>query len=120
LQELIEQTIACFNDEPSAREYIHNIKKRFPRYVRDHLQVLLKSLSEPVVNVTESDKALTFCINNSLFSGYDFTQVLDLFQDKKPVIAKSEIKLLDKKNLEKATQAPEKSNIEEYENIINQ
>ena len=120
LKEMIEQTVACFNDEPSAREYIHNIKTRFPRYLRDHLQVLLKSLSELNVNVVEAGKALTFCINNSLFSGYDFTQVLDLFQDKKPVAAKRDIKLLDKKNLEKATQAPEKSNIEEYENIINQ
>jgi transposase len=120
LQEMIEQTVACFANEKSAREYINNIKKKVPRYLRDHLQVLLKSLTETDVDATDADKALAFCINNSLFSGYDFTQVLYLFLDKKPVITKREIKLLDKNNLEKASQSPEKSNIEEYENIINQ
>lgn len=119
LQQMTEQTVAHFTNEKSAADYISQINKRLPRYLRDNLQAMQKSLT--VVEVAgAADEALLFCHKNSLYSGYEFSEVLQLFLDKSPVTPKKNIRLLDKNNLEKAAEEPGKSNIEDYENIINQ
>jgi len=118
LQQMIQQTVACFGNQSAAKEYINYIKGIFPRYLRDHLQMMLKSLQG--IKEADADKILMFCIENSLFNGNEFTQILQLFSEKPPVKTNKKIKLLDKNNLEKATQIPQKSNLEDYEKIINQ
>ena len=68
-----------------------------------------------------ADKALVFCMENSLFHGHEFEQVvyvlMDDFEAKKQ---KNEIKPMGETGMKKANQTPEKSNIQDYENIINQ
>jgi hypothetical protein len=120
LDQLIEQTLACFSDKESAGDYISQIKKRLPRYVRDNLQAMQKSLDEATITGRAADEALIFCHKNSLFSGYEFDEVLQLFLVEKTPKPSKSIKLLDKNNLEKAAEEPQKSNIEDYEYIINQ
>lgn len=119
LQQMTEQTVAHFTDERSAADYISQINKRLPRYLRDNLQAMQKSLTG-IEATGAADEALLFCHKNSLYSGYEFSQVLHLFLDKKVVTPKKNITLLDKDNLQKAIEEPQKSNIEDYENIINQ
>lgn len=124
LDEMMNQTAACFSDQDLATDYLMKIKKMLPRYIRDHLQVIFKELKD--INKTIADKALAFCIKNSNLNGNEFRQVLHVYLDEAITEAKThsptggnEIKLLDKDSLEKASQAPETSNIDDYETILN-
>jgi len=126
LNEMMNQTVACFTNQDQAMDYLMKIKEALPRYIRDHLQVILKALDGTEKSI--ADKALKFCIKNGNLNGKEFEQVLHIYFDEtvdikaqsaSPVRAK-EIKLLDKTNLEKANQVPDTSNIDDYENIINQ
>jgi transposase len=120
LDEMMEAAVLCFTDECIVKEYLQKIKEKFPRYTRDHLQVILKALTG--VEKSEADKALDFCLKNTLFSAYEFEQVLHVFLSETVLLSKKQapIKLLDETNLQKADQTPQTSNINDYENIINQ
>ncbi len=121
IDEMMDQAAACFTNKDVAMSYLRQIKERLPRYTRDHLQVILKAL----INVEKrvADKALDFCLENENFSGHEFEQVLHVYLAETTSLKTNlsdGIKLLNKHNLEKAGQAPETSNIDDYEKIINQ
>lgn len=119
LDEMMLQAANCFTKQDLAMGYLHQIKNKFPRYTRDHLQVILKSLTD--VDKKTADKTLGFCLKNNVLNGYEWEQVLQVFMhDAISLKPKNEITLLNKSNLEKANQTPQTSNIEDYENIINQ
>jgi len=119
LKNMIEQTANSFTDHSSALSYLQKIKVLYPRYMRDHLQVILKVLKG--VDTLVADKVLDFCIENDLLHGHEFEQVVyvlsDEFNTKKQ---ENKIKPMGKTGMEKANQMPEKRNIQDYENIINQ
>jgi hypothetical protein len=118
LDKMMIQTADYFTAPDIAMDYLHQIKKKYPRYTRDHLQVILKTISG--VDKKMIDKTLDFCLKNKVFNGHEWKQVLHVFMydtlQPEPI---SEIKLLDKSNLEKVNQIPQISNIEDYEDIIN-
>ena len=119
LDNMMQQAAKCFTRHDLAMSYFHQIKKKYPRYTRDHLQAILKALTD-VSNET-ADKTLSFCQKNEIINGGEWEQVLHVFIDQasdKPL--ESNVKLLDKNNLKKAQHAPQISNIEDYEDIINQ
>jgi hypothetical protein len=119
LDEMINQTSSYFTNKKLAISYIQQIRELFPRYTRDHLQVILKALIS--VDQITADKTLDFCLQNKLLNGHEFEQVLHvLLIEHKPSVLQTTIKLLDKNNLEKVNQTPQLSNIQDYENIINQ
>ena len=119
LNDMMTETINHFTDRDLAMNYILRIKKKFPRYTRDHLQVILKTLTD--VDEKIANKTLNFCIKNNVLNGHDWKQVLYVFWDDtidfKTI---NEVTLLDKSNLGKINQIPQTSNIEDYEKIINQ
>ena len=119
LDDMITQTISLFSDESSAVNYINEIRKKMPRYTRDHLQIILKTLTHSDRSL--ADKTLEFCIKNNLFNGHEWSEVFNMFslENIKPV-ASQNIALLNKDNLEKAAEMPLTSNIETYQSIINQ
>lgn len=117
LDQMILQVTACFTEGDKAARYLQKINLKLPRYLRDHLQAMLKALEG--FERQAADKALDFCMENEILSGYDFEQVLFVSAPPLPVLQQG-IRLLDKNNLEKARQAPEKSDLRDYENIINQ
>jgi hypothetical protein len=106
-----------FTDKDMALQYLQKINRKLPRYIRDHLQVILKALEGSKKQA--ADSALDFCLKNDILNGYDFEQVL-LVEAPQITSLKTEIRLLDKNNSEKANQVPEKSDLRDYENIINQ
>ena len=120
LNELMAETVLYFTDEDSAKKYLQQIKEKFPRYTRDHLLVMLRILPEAQKAI--ADKTLDFCLKNTVFSANEFEHVLHVFllETEAPSKKQTPIKLLDENNLEKANQVPQKSNLEDYENIINQ
>jgi len=106
-----------FTDKDMAVQYLKKINQKLPRYTRDHLQVILKALEGSEKQA--ADSALDFCSKNDILNGYDFEQVLFVEAPQIPSLQKG-IRLLDKNNLEKADQMPEKSDLRDYENIIDQ
>ena len=121
---MMNQTVACFTNQVQAMDYLIKIKEALPRYIRDQLQFILKALDG--VEKSTADKALKFCIKNNNLYGNEFGQVLQVCLDEtvdiqtQPVLpAGKEVKLLDKNNLRKASEIPEASNIDDYEDIIN-
>jgi len=121
IDEMMGTAALCFTNGVSAREYLLKIREKYPRYTRDHLQVMIKALKDVDVAKPVADKALDFCLNNTLFSGHEFSQVLYviLMETMVPEKKQPPIKLLDENNLEKANQSPQLSNLIDYENIIN-
>ncbi|MGM1057600.1 MAG: hypothetical protein ACQEWG_17100, partial [Bacteroidota bacterium] len=117
LDQMMLLVTAYFTDEDRAGQYLEKINQKLPRYLRDHLQVILKALDRSEKQA--ADRALDFCLENDILSGYDFEQVLLVEAPQIPFLQKG-IRLLDKNNLEKANQIPEKSDLRDYENIINQ
>lgn len=119
LDDMMLQAAGCFTNQDLAMGYLLQIKNKYPRYTRDHLQVILKALTN--TDKEAADKTLGFCMKNNVLNGHDWEQVLQVFLHQ--VIeskSENEVILLDKSNLEMANQAPQTSNIEDYENIINQ
>lgn len=119
LDEMMNKAADCFTNQKSALNYFHQIRKKLPRYTRDHLQIILKALTG--VEKNTADKTLDFCLNNNVLSGIDFKQVLYvLLDDSIGKKSENKIKLLNKADLKKANETPQKSDINDYENIINQ
>jgi len=112
------QAALCFTHKELADNYIQRIKQKYPRYLRDHLQVILKSLNK--VDLITADKTLAFCIKNKVFHGHEFNQVLSVFLDEKvqTKIPETKIKPLGNKS-RNIDYVPQTSNIEDYENIVN-
>ncbi len=119
LNQMIQQAANCFTNQDLALKYFDQIRKKLPRYTRDHLQVILKAVTS--IDKQTADKTLDFCLENKVLNGHEWEQVLNVFlHDSSYSKIQDEVKLLDKCSLEKAGQTPQTSNIEDYENIINQ
>lgn len=119
IDQMMDQTSAYFTDVKLALDYLNEIRAKLPRYIRDHLQMILKALKDNDQKI--ADKTLDFCFANSLFSGNDWAEIYHIFQikTKKPEPIEK-IALLNKTNLIKAEEKPQTRNIEDYEKIINQ
>jgi hypothetical protein len=118
LEQMTILTTEYFSNQKTASEYILKIKTKLPRYLRDHLQIMLKALDN--VEKNHADQALDFCLKNNIFNGFEFQQVLEVIMGQTQYPKLKPIKLLDINNLEKANQTPQISNIQDYENLINQ
>ncbi len=116
IDEMMGQAVSCFSDKLLAQDYLEQIRKKYPRYTRDHLQVILKALKN--VETETADKALMFCIKNDVLNGNEFEEVLYVLDDE-VASTTPEIKPLYQSDILKAGEAPQRSNIQDYENIIN-
>jgi transposase len=116
IDKMINETVRCFSDEPLARDYLNRIRKKLPRYTRDNVHAIFKTLKD--VRQETADKTLLFCIKNDLLNGNEFKQALFVLDEEASAIS-PDIKLLNKSDLLKASEEPLKSNIDDYENIMN-
>ena len=118
LEELMSQAAGRFSDPDRARQYFGHIQERLPRYIRDHLQCILKALTD--VAAEQADGALNFCMTHQLYSGTEFEQVLRVQASQtKQTVRPDPITLLHTDVVEKARQAPQASKLDDYESIIN-
>ncbi|MCC5905138.1 MAG: IS21 family transposase [Balneolaceae bacterium] len=118
LEELTGQAAGCFSDPDRARSYIARIQQKLPRYIRDHLQCIVKALDG--VDAVVADETLAFCLKNELYSGSEFEQVLQVHRHQPtPAVNPHTIKGLSTDHVAKASQAPQTSNLDDYETIIN-
>lgn len=120
VDQLIQDTSEYFTDKMNALAYLNQVREAYPRYVRDQIQAVLRAVrSENIVEV--ADRSLAFCLKNQVFNAVDFEQVYNVFflEQGTPEPTNQTIRLLDEKSLEKASETPEKSNLDDYENIFN-
>lgn len=119
LEEMSAKVVDYFTHKELAKDYIMQIKQKWPRYLRDHLQVILKSLDK--TDRDTANKTLAFCLKNNILHGSEFEQTLQVFIDEKQKDTGSENKIKPwNKALQNLDHVPQTSNIEDYENIVNQ
>ncbi len=118
IDQLMSEVSSLFDSPEQARIYFNQIRKNNPRYIRDQLQLILKmtkTYSMELVN-----QALDFCIENTIYKATDFKSVVLKLQadSKNPVKEEDPIKVntLDKSAFKIA---PRKSNISDYQNLMN-
>lgn len=118
LKELITAIADEFSDQETALRYFSEIKKKYPRYTRDHLQAIKKTLAP--TSTQTADKTLRFCMDNQVFNGNEWQHVLAVFdcEDARPDQSEN-IALLDQNNLVKANESPQTSDIENYDQFFN-
>jgi len=118
IDEMISDTAEHFNDTQKSVEYFRKIQATLPRYTRDHLQVIRRALKDVPKNI--ADKALDFCMKNANYSGHDFESALFVFWDTSTTKTQfADVKPMDKNSLNKASERPEISDINDYQDIIN-
>jgi len=118
IDEMIQSAAEHFSSSQQATEYFEQIRKKYPRYIRDHMQVIIKTLEQ--ANQPVADKTLDFCIKNNNINGNEWEQIMAVITDlQSPDDNTPQIKLLNPNSLCKAEQKPQKSNIDDYEHIVN-
>lgn len=118
IQQLIEQVAELFTDKQAALDYFAKIKQVKPRYIRDQVRLIKKAISKS--NATYADQALSFCQTHNIVSANDFKAVLDRFsQQASTDQAELEDLLLESIDRSHYSASPDKSNISDYESIIN-
>ena len=120
IERLMEEACGHFTDKMNALAYLNHLREAYPRYIRDQTQAILRAVRSG--NAQVADKSLAFCLKNQVFNAVDFEQVYTVFFLEQQLPGPKDnttMKLLDKKSLEKASQTPEKSNLDDYEDIFN-
>lgn len=118
INEMMNAAAGYFDDTEKAMKYFKKIQGDLPRYTRDHLQVIIKTLKDIPRDI--ADNTLDFCIRNNNYHGYDFESVAFVLWDTGSSKSKTpDVVLMNKNNLGKANEKPETSDINDYQDIIN-
>jgi hypothetical protein len=117
IKELIEEVAGLFPASDQALIWLNHIKKDKPRYIRDQL-LLIKEATErysPELIM----KVLQYCLDNSITSAVDFKAIAAHYlQSKEPQANIVHLNPLSGKLSEDAFKQPEKSSIEDYQNLL--
>jgi hypothetical protein len=89
--ELKSKVMANFGSSLIARSYIDQIIERFPRYIRDQLNIISKA--QELYDDAELEKALMYCEERELYSANDFRDTLIYFRQEEPLASIKPIEL---------------------------
>lgn len=92
----INTVAAAFPDSEIASSYLQKIYERKPRYIRDQLQLIHRSLGQ--VPAATVEKALEYCLKHQLYQATDFADAVEHFKSlqQSPSHAHTDVKpLLD-------------------------
>ena len=119
IQELMEQVATLFSDQPVAMVYFASLRNIRPRYIRDQLLIIRKSL-EKKATLPFADQALSFCQKHKIFSANDFRAVINKLSqnDQTEEVALEEL-LLKSTDRSQYAASPQQSKISDYESIVN-
>ena len=115
---LVEQVASLFPDKEKALEFLSQVRKEKPRYVRDQILLIRKTAGKFPFDIISN--SLTWCINNNIFDAVDFDDVCSSFSQKIEKLISSEptIILIDPASMQKASITPQTSKIENYEQFF--
>jgi transposase len=118
IKRLMDQVADLFTDQEVAQAYFAQIQQIKPRYIRDQLLLIKKSIRKS--NAEYADQALIFCRNNTILSANDFKSVLDQLaqvdQIPEPELESLLLECVDRSHY---SAIPQKSSITDYESIVN-
>jgi hypothetical protein len=117
--QMMEEVASHFSDPQKATAYFKKIQSLLPRYTRDHLQVIKKTVKPVPRDI--ADRTLDFCTANQNYCGNDFESVSAVLWDKgtSAEARTQEIKPLQTTSRDKANEEPQISDINDYEAIVN-
>ncbi|MBP2898910.1 IS21 family transposase [Escherichia coli] len=78
----IKHVSSLFKDIHAAHSYLEEIYKLKPRYMRDQLQAIEKSVSE--ANESAVSQALAYCVKHRLHRAADFADAVSHYMEKEP------------------------------------
>lgn len=120
LQKTYELVLESLRHIPQAEQYLADIEKVNPRHFHDNLRVIQKSIERPSLEIV--NLALVYCCENKILNANRFAEVLNYFekkQDFKNVKHSVCIEISSKKEQQQDNMQPQKSDINEYESIMN-
>ncbi|HDR68671.1 MAG TPA: hypothetical protein ENN61_06425 [Bacteroidaceae bacterium] len=108
-----------FNDPSMAMEYLAQIRKSNPRYIRDQVMYIKKLKQNYEKEVM--DRVLNFCMTNAIFKATDMGSVAKKFCAEMSPEAPETMAPVSVKNLDRSSFkiTPEKSNISDYKKLMN-
>jgi transposase len=116
---MIEVVSSLFEDPQMSKNYLETIRKSKPRYVRDQLQIIQKSIEN--VDKQLVHEVLKKCIANTIYSANDFKSILKVeqLQNKQSNLSNiPSINPLSKGDVTPITTPPVRSNIIDYEQLM--
>ena len=118
LQQTHELLLNVLGNTLKAKEYLTRLEKDKPRYYHDNIAVMMKSVqkaSDEIIN-----KTLSFCIENNVLNGYQFSEILHHYEKEEDIktnsnkVKISQVKIIrESESIQAFT-----SNIDFYESII--
>lgn len=121
IDKYIETVSALFTYSSRAREWLEIIRARKPRYTRDQLQAIQKSITN--IDASIAEKALDFCVKHKLFSASDFNDAVEHFAALKAKevpseVNSAEIKPLDEVDRSKLKTKPPVRDFKSYQELM--
>lgn len=121
IDEMIVQVSSMLNDPGQGRKWLNAIRTNKPRYIRDQLLLIRKTIEE-ATDLILVGMAVTYCEENNIVSATDFKSALSRYQQhQQEQHLTTKIIGLNPLNGElpdAALNCPEKSAIQDYEIII--
>jgi len=121
VQAYIDHVAEQFTDAREARRYLEEIHRQMPRYIRDQLQAIEKSITEASAKTV--DDALAYCIKHGLYRAADFTNAARHYMEQEQQQAANkpdqcDVKLLTDVDPTKLKAKPEIRGFGTYEQIL--
>ena len=109
-----EELLKLF-DHPNAEQYLAMLEQDKPRYFKDNMKVMHKSLINASKEVAQ--QALNTCLENSIYNGNDFAQIVLAFKKQESPSFKP-IKMSENPSYMEQDMTPDTSNINFYESML--
>jgi transposase len=116
---LIDELADRFTEPDKAKNFIETIHTEKPRYIRDQILLIQKSVKGTSLEVI--DKALEFCVKNSLYRATDFQDAVNHYQKDKQVSTDTftvKVSSMSAESLEKIRVTPKIRDLSEYINAL--
>ncbi|UQD53535.1 IS21 family transposase [Bacillus methanolicus] len=97
-----ETVIRQFKDQEKAEQFIHEVGIRYPRYIRDQLQVIQCAITQYRQDI---DEALAVCIKDQLWSANDLRDIAQHFTRLKETKTSKPNSIQEPKNINPAIKA---------------
>lgn len=119
IEQLIDELSELFNDPLLTRDYLQKVRENSPRYIRDQLHIIRRLTEQYGMQVMNN--ALRFCQHNNILKATDMESLAKKLQaqDNCPNTETQKPIQIRTMNQSAFKIIPEKSNINDYKNLMN-
>lgn len=124
IKEYMNHIAGCFGNFEKAATFLENVHRKYPRYIRDQLQLISKTIDG--LEEALKSQALEECLKRRLYSANDFSDVVEYIKRQRSLNTKELVllstdgkpKSLAKKNRAIIELKVPVRDINEYENVM--